>query len=525
MEILNLVQGSPEWHEHRDKTDNASDAPAMLGESDYKTRDELLFERHTGIKPQIDKATQKRFDDGHEAEAKARPIAEEILGEELYPVVGREGRYGASFDGLTMAENIALEHKSINDKIRAVLSDSTDANALPLMYTIQMEQQLMVSNAEKVLFLATKWEGDKCVEKLYGWYVPDLALRQRIIDGWDLFHKDLETYVPPESKVQIVPKEIKQFPAPSIVVKGELVACNLEKITPVFDAYLADTNTELKTDQDFADGDVDAKNSRAAAKNLRLTAEAVVSQIEPVSEVVRTLNLYAEKFDALGLKLEKAVKEGKDLIKANAISAAKVKFIDHVRKLETETSPIRLNIETPDFAGEIKGLKTLSSMHTKINAALANGIVDSEAVARDIRAKKAWYEEYAKDYTTLFADLQTIIFKQEDDFQLLVKSRIDQHKVQEGQRTQEAAKKLLQEQEAAQTSVAPVAETTQPTASVSSAKPVIGAVSSKPIAHMHFSGIYPSQEELAEAVAFAYGATKEQASKWLIEAYGLQKAA
>ena len=88
MEIVNLVQGSAEWLAHRQQHYNASDAPAMMGCSPYKTRDELIRELATGITAEVSVETQSIFDAGHRFEALARPLAEEIIGEDLYPVTG-----------------------------------------------------------------------------------------------------------------------------------------------------------------------------------------------------------------------------------------------------------------------------------------------------------------------------------------------------------------------------------------------------------------------------------------------------
>ena len=49
MKILRLVQGSPEWLAHRARSFNASDAPAMMGCSPDKTRNQLLHELHTRL--------------------------------------------------------------------------------------------------------------------------------------------------------------------------------------------------------------------------------------------------------------------------------------------------------------------------------------------------------------------------------------------------------------------------------------------------------------------------------------------
>jgi predicted phage-related endonuclease len=59
MQRHKLTQGSPEWLAHRLNFDNASDAPAMMGCSPYKTRQQLLHERATGITPEVNAATQR----------------------------------------------------------------------------------------------------------------------------------------------------------------------------------------------------------------------------------------------------------------------------------------------------------------------------------------------------------------------------------------------------------------------------------------------------------------------------------
>jgi len=53
LETVELVQGSKEWHAHRSTHFNASDAPAMMGCSAYKTRTQLLHETHTGMAPDM----------------------------------------------------------------------------------------------------------------------------------------------------------------------------------------------------------------------------------------------------------------------------------------------------------------------------------------------------------------------------------------------------------------------------------------------------------------------------------------
>lgn len=88
----------------RANTRNASEAPAMMGVSPYKSRSALVGEKVTGITEEITPDMQRRFDLGHMTEALARPILEAIIGEDLYPLVvtDDEGRLLASSDGTTI---------------------------------------------------------------------------------------------------------------------------------------------------------------------------------------------------------------------------------------------------------------------------------------------------------------------------------------------------------------------------------------------------------------------------------------
>jgi len=440
----NLTQGSDSWHAYRANHYNASDAPAMMGVSPYETRTQLLDRLKTGITNDVDAATQKRFDDGHRYEALARSHAEKIIGEELSPVVGSAGKYSASFDGITFMHDLVWEHKTLNDEIRACKT----ADELPMLYKVQMEQQCLVSGCERVLFMATKWDSDdNLLEDKALWYQSDSKIRHAIIFGWAQLERDLAVHVPSEPKAAPETKQAETLPVPSIIVKGEVTLSNLAEILPEFDRVLDTTNTDLVTDDHFAQADIDAKASRNYAKNLKLKAQEVIDQIAPVSEVVRTLETYAGKFDALGLKLEKAVKSQKDIIKSNAIMKARAELAAHINALESEIKPIRIEYAQPDFAGAISGVKTIATMQDRINTTLAQSKIEVDSAARDIRAKLAWCKENAEGKSNLFPDLQHIISKPMDDFTLLIKSRIAEAEKQEQERIQAEAQRIADEAE------------------------------------------------------------------------------
>jgi len=446
MKTLNLVQGSQEWHEHRLTHFNASDAPAMLGVSPYKTRTKLLHEIATGIvDADIDEATLRRFEDGHRFEALARPLAEGIIGDSLSPVVGVEGKLSASFDGITFDELVIFEHKTFN----CSLKDITDASQLPEQYRAQMEQQLMVSGASKCLFMATKWDFEQLSKKMHVWYESDQAMRDRILQGWAQFAVDLENYKPVQIAEKPIADAITDLPALFVQAKGEITAHNMEAFGESLKISLANTRSiVLVTDQDYSNAEAAAKLYRETCKKLVLVKEAVLAQATTIGEATRMIDAWHEDLRVTALKLEKDVTEKKEAQKLAIITQARMAYMEHVTALELEIKPIRLTLDPPEFAAALKGKRLISAWHDAANTLLANSKIKADTAAKDVREKLSWHKEGAAGYGFLFNDLTQIITKPFDDFKLLVTSRIEAHKVAEADKLKAEREAIRIEEEA-----------------------------------------------------------------------------
>lgn len=441
----NLIQGSPEWHEHRATHFNASDAPAMMGVSPYKTRNQLLHEMATGIFQEVDAATQRRFDDGHRFETLARPLAETIIGQDLYPVTGSKGRFSASFDGLQIDDKKPFEHKTLNDAIRAAKS----AADLSEYLRIQIEHQLMVCDDDQCLFMASKWdENDELIDEVHHWYASDSELRQRIIAGWEQFEKDLAVYVPREIVEKPQAEAVMALPALLITAKGEVTSTNMPAFKDAARTFLANINRELETDQQFADAKESAKVLRETAVKLKAKKEEMLEQTASIGEVAREIDLIVDTFNKTALALEKDVKEKEISIKVDIANAAKVAYAAHIASLEMEINPIRLVLPAPDFAGAMKNQRTIASLHDKVDGALANARIEADAMAKDVRANLAWLKVAYVGYELLFHDLQNMVYKQTEDFQLAVTSRIEAQKRAETAKEEVARARIQAEEQA-----------------------------------------------------------------------------
>lgn len=446
MRVISVSQGSPEWHEHRRTHFNASDAPAMLGVSPYKTRTKLLHEIATGIvDADIDEATLRRFEDGHRFEALARPLAEEIIGDSLSPTVGVSGKLSASFDGITFDELVIFEHKTFN----CSLKDITDASQLPEQYRAQMEQQLMVSGASKCLFMATKWDFEQLSKKMHVWYESDQAMRDRILQGWAQFAVDLENYKPVQIAEKPIADAITDLPALFVQAKGEITAHNMEAFGESLKISLANTRAlVLITDQDYSNAEAAAKLYRETCKKLVLVKEAVLAQATTIGEATRMIDAWHEDLRVTALKLEKDVTEKKEAQKLAIITQARLAYTEHVTALELEIKPIRLNLDAPEFAAALKGKRLISAWHDAANTLLANSKIKADVVAKDMREKLNWCKESSAGFGFLFNDLAQIITKPLDDFKLLVTSRIEAHKVAEAEKLEAERERMRIEEEA-----------------------------------------------------------------------------
>ena len=404
MQEYKIIQGTPEWHEFRSRHLNASDAPAMMGESPYKTRDELLREKATGVAVDVSEETQRRFDAGHRFEALARPLAEKIIGEELYPVVGSNGKFAASFDGMTMLGDVIFEHKTLN----AALAVISPGEQLPLHYRIQMEHQLMVSGAEKCLFMASKWDGgDQLIESRHWWYFPDMMLRESIVFGWKQLEKDAASYAPPEVRPEAVGRAPDALPALRIELTGQVTTSNLSEFRAHAQAALGSIKRDgFQTDEDFANADKTAKWCADVESRLDAAKQHALAQTTSIDELFRTLDAVKEDTRQVRLGLEKTVKARKEAVKLERINKAKVDFAAHIDALQAEMADVRLTVMAPDFGGAIKGLKTLASIDNAIGAAMANAKIAADQQAADLHAKLAWVgATVAAEYRYLFSDL------------------------------------------------------------------------------------------------------------------------
>lgn len=452
---LDLIQGSPEWHAHRASNCNGSELPAVLGLK--PGRQELLRAKHTGITAEVDTWTQKYlFDKGHEIEAIARTFAEEFLdldiGESLQPCV-----YSEEIDGIKLSSSLdglngttMWECKSLNAELKEAMSDDGSVwPIIPEQYYPQMEQGLMLSGADSCLFTAS----DGTREGTYhAWYHSNSELRSRIMAGWKQFALDLANYQHVEAKPEAIGQAPDQLPALRIEVTGMVTASNLVEFKATALAVFRGINTDLQTDQDFADAEMAVKFCKDAEERLDAAKAHALSQTASIDELFRTIDAIKEEARTVRLKLDKLVKAEKENRKAEIVMDARKAIEEHIAKLNARIGGVWVPAaSTAPFAEAIKGLKSIDSMRDKVATALANAKIAANETADRIEINK---NSLTSHDWPLVPDFATLCLKEPYDFNAIVALRASQRKADEDKRIEDERERIRAEEEAKATTKA-----------------------------------------------------------------------
>jgi len=439
MKIHNVAQGSAEWHALRAQHFTASEAPAMMGASKYQTRTELLTLKKTGIAQDVTPAQQYIFDKGHATEALARPLVEVMIGEELYPVVGTEGNLLASMDGATMLVETLFEHKLWNESLAAQVK----AEDLAPHYYWQLEQQLLVSGAERVIFVCSDGTAENFVSMEYR---PVAGRAEQLVEGWKQFEADLLNFEMADTPSIVVGKAPDELPALRIELTGMVTASNLKVFEQSALAVIDSVKTTLTTDQDFADAKKAVKWCGDVEEAVAAAKKQALSQTQSIDELFSSLDRISAHARETRLKVDKLVKAQELLVKTNIKQKAEQALTDHVTAINKTLGKVTLPAVTADFAGAMKNKRTIASLQDAVDTELARAKIAASQIGDSIRNNLASLDELAADYMFLFNDVQQLVMKANDDLVALIKVRISEHQKAEEEKAEAQREQIRKEE-------------------------------------------------------------------------------
>ena len=164
-----MEQNSESWYEWRRNGLGASDAPIILGKSKYSTPRELFLEK-CGLAPP--KPVNEFITSlGHRFEPRALAYYNLMNDTNFTPQVVEMEEYGwlrASLDGqdINVTETPQMEIKYVGKK----KIDDARTGTIDPAHWIQLQHQMMVTGANKCIYLCYTLEGHKNLDEIH--YLP-----------------------------------------------------------------------------------------------------------------------------------------------------------------------------------------------------------------------------------------------------------------------------------------------------------------------------------------------------------------
>jgi predicted phage-related endonuclease len=448
LKILNLTQGSAEWLEARKLHCTASEAPAMMGESSYKSYRQLLDEKKGKAPEEVSPFKQSIFDKGHAAEDKAREIIEMDLLEKLPNVVGVRTVDGisllASSDGVG---SIVFEHKLWND----TLADNVKNGILEPFYYWQLEQLLLVFGLDTSIFVVSDGTESKMVRMEYH---PVPGRKEQLIAGWKQFLVDLEGHEIAAKKEPVIISKVEAFPLIAVTVEGAVVNSNFTDILKaVNNKYALEFDKPLETEADFGD-------ASEMVKVIKKTEEAVKARVVEVRETqisFADFNNIADELvktlKSLRLNRSNAVKTEKERLKNDIIRIVGEKFKTFLSTQGELIKPAFVSdfySEAPDFRKVIHGKSSPKSIQDAVDSELANFKAQiTERISQAVLSIKAYTDNNGggKYNHILFNDWIELCKHPAEAVAVMVVKRVTDHEAEEEKKAEASREKIRIEEE------------------------------------------------------------------------------
>lgn len=444
MKHINVTQGSPEWLELRKNFFTASEAPMMMGDHKNISRNQLL-DAKKGWTTIVDEYLQKLFNKGHATEEAARPLAAADVGEDLFPVTGSLEVEGlsllASFDGLTMFDDVCFEHKLFNK----TLAENVLNNVLEPHYYWQLEQQLLVSGAEKCYFVTSDGTKDNW-QSMYYVSVPER--REALIKGWKQFAIDLESHEP-QAKVEkaVTSGPVRELPSINYKMNGLALESNLEAYKQAATDLVALSEKPLESDQDFADAEARQKVFTKAEKDIKDACDRVMGEIDSIDTFVKDMRFISEQIRQARLAEGKQIKARKEELREEILNKANQEASKALNEAMAKVNAKLPNINFDPFTA-MKGKRTIESLQDAADTEVAKAKIQINEFVELAMGNALHLSTQAQGYDFLFNDWAQIAFKATEDFKTLVTARIATYQAEQKAKEDAERERIRQEEQA-----------------------------------------------------------------------------
>lgn len=210
-----------------------------------------------------------------------------------------------------------------------------------------------------------------------------------------------------------------------IKLKGEVTDTNFDEWKNDLIAKLGKVNTDLSTDDDFANAESDVKTIKAGEKSLKDAKASALEQADEIQKLFAAIDEVSSEARDARLALERQIKKRKSEIKDEIVDSGIEAVEDYLQDQSDTLQSLRHSwFARSDFEDAIKGKRTTSSMQKSVTALvvkLKGEIADRET---SITENRKVLDSIDKQYSAIFQDEKSLLLMDSET----LKSTIDERK-------------------------------------------------------------------------------------------------
>ena len=232
-----------------------------------------------------------------------------------------------------------------------------------------------------------------------------------------------------------------------IRLKGEVTDTNFDEWKNDLLARLKKVNTELASDDDFANAESDVKTIKAGEVALKNAKASAIEQADEIQKLFAAIDEVSSEARDARLALERQIKKRKAEMKDEIVDTGLDQIKAHIEEQSTELQSVNHSwLDRSAFEDEIKGKRTTSSIQkaiTGLQVKIKNEIAERED---SINANRQVLDKINDDHSALFQDKESLLLMDGESLQATIDERIEYFEA-ENQKQSEAAPEVPDETE------------------------------------------------------------------------------
>ena len=211
-----------------------------------------------------------------------------------------------------------------------------------------------------------------------------------------------------------------------IKLKGEITDTNFDEWKNNLLARLKGINTELASDDDFANAESDVKTIKAGETALKNAKASALEQADEIQKLFSAIDEVSSEARDARLALERQIKKRKAEIKDEIVDSGLDAIKAYIKEQSTELQSVKNSwLDRSAFEDEIKGKRTTSSMQkavTSLQVKIKNEIAERE---ESIKANGQVLAKIDDEYSAVFQDKESLLLLDDESLQTTIDERIE----------------------------------------------------------------------------------------------------